>query len=203
MFQDRISIFTYFLQTMRLLHMICHPESQIPFAASSDTKQAVARVVHSLDQWSLRAASVEIKLMLKHCGTHSSDIRRWSETVAPAFVDVFHRNPLYVRETTSNSPSIEKKRGNRSSTKEQRPEDREIRPSTPPLDANAHQMRLAKTNESYHISFELHSSLFLSFLKSRRKKDLTKMDPQTVWLIPSLVERAPHQLQHQILKQCG
>jgi hypothetical protein len=123
--------------------MICHPESPAVFTPLPDPKQAVSRILSMVDQWNLRAAAVEIKLLIKQCASHA-DGRRMAEAMATTILDVFHaQNALPTREPASSSPSVEKKRNNRSSTKEQRSDEREARPVTPPVDANPLQFKYA------------------------------------------------------------
>ncbi|RXG58705.1 Mediator of RNA polymerase II transcription subunit 12 [Armadillidium vulgare] len=83
-------------QALRLLHLICHPDSpSIHSDASLDHHTILSNILEDLDEWTLRISWLDLKLMYEqHRGAPSTqqELNVWLDNVAQAVINVFQQN---------------------------------------------------------------------------------------------------------------
>ncbi|XP_038050746.1 mediator of RNA polymerase II transcription subunit 12-like protein isoform X3 [Patiria miniata] len=75
-----------------LVQLICYPNGVPPISDGSyesEQKQAITRILRSLDQWTLRVSWLELQLMLKQCA--NSEMNPLLDNIAKATIEVFQQ----------------------------------------------------------------------------------------------------------------
>ncbi|RWS30264.1 mediator of RNA polymerase II transcription subunit 12-like protein, partial [Leptotrombidium deliense] len=80
-------------QAQQLLQMICHPKSisHTNLDSEIDQKQRISRVLHCLDEWTIRVSWLQLQLIYAQCGGPNStpEVLVWLDNVAKSTIDFF------------------------------------------------------------------------------------------------------------------
>lgn len=82
-------------QAQQLLEMICHPKAPMMSlgAAELDHRQYINKILHNLDEWTLRISWLQLQLIYAQCsqsqGGSQTEVNTWLENVAKTTIEFF------------------------------------------------------------------------------------------------------------------